>query len=335
VIPFSETWYGKLIIAAVIFALITWYILYPLYIPLKWFFSGRDPRGLIGEASAWYDPPKTRSGRLLTPAETGTLIDEHAGPKEISALIVDLARRGYFKIVEKKKDDYELVKGKEFKGDPDLLKHEMLLLIELFASKDKVRVKDADMYDVVKTVQDELYETMVKEGFFPENPDKIRKYYSVISGMAAVTFNFFLLMMAAIFGRLMPKKTLEGVHASNVAKSLKNFLKSQDRQLEFQAQNQMFFEKLLPFAVAFGVEKIWAERFKDIDMKEPDWYKGSVHGAFNSSSFTRSLGSSLSSVNSAATPTTSSSGFSSGFSSGGGGGGSSGGGGGGGGGGSW
>ncbi|MBI4137385.1 DUF2207 domain-containing protein, partial [Candidatus Roizmanbacteria bacterium] len=186
------------------------------------------------------------------------------------------------------------------------------------------------LYSVVSTVQDLIYADLVKEGYFPENPDKVRKYYAIIAGIAAFTFNFFLLIISAIFGRIMPKKTMEGVHASNVARSLKNFLTSQERQLEFQAKNQMFFEKLLPFAIAFGVEKVWAKRFQDIDMKQPDWYEGTTHGRFNSVVFTNSLHSSFNSFTSAATPTTSSSGFSSGFS-----GGSSGGGGGGGGGGSW
>jgi uncharacterized membrane protein len=92
----------------------------------------------------------------------------------------------------------------------------------------------------------------------------------------------------------------------------------------------MFFEKLLPFAVAFGVEKVWAKRFETISMTQPDWYVGTNSGTFNSIVFTNSLHSSVGVINKAATPTTSSSGFSSGFS-----GGSVGGGGGGGGGGSW
>src|SRR5690606_4162418 len=107
----------------------------------------------------------------------------------------------------------------------------------------------------------------------------------------------------------------------------RNFLKSQERQLEFQAKNQLMFEKLLPYAIAFGVEKVWAERFKDLNLKQPEWYVSSTHTGFNTAAFTSNLNSSLSSFNSAANPPASSSGFSSGS----GGGGSSGGGGGGGG----
>jgi len=82
------------------------------------------------------------------------------------------------------------------------------------------------------------------------------------------------------------------------------------------------FERLLPFAVAFGVEKLWAERFKDVGLKQPEWYTSSHIGAFHSAAFVSSLDSSLKSVSIAAqTPHSSGSGFSGGFSGGGGGGG--------------
>ncbi len=334
VINFFDTPFGKvvltvLIILGVIIG-IGWYIVYPLWLPLKWYLHGRDPISRIGITQARFEGPKTKTGKYLSPAETGALIDEYAGPHEISALLIDLAQRGYLKIVEKGKNDFELVKKKEFNGDNSLKNFERTLLSDLFSSKHTLRLKDAKLYETVAEVQKKMYESLVKEGFFPKDPQKIRNFYNGIIAAASITFNFLLLLMAAIFGRLMPRKTMEGVHAANEARSLKNFLTSQERQLEFQAKNQMMFEKLLPFAVAFGVEKIWAERFKDIAMKAPDWYVGSTPGIFTSQSFTRSLNSSMSSFSKAATPTTSSSGFSSGFS-----GGSSGGGGGGGGGGSW
>lgn len=327
--PFGKVVLGFLIIAGIIIG-VAWYVVYPLWLPFQWYIHGRDPSSRYGITQARFEGPKTKTGRYLSPAETGTLIDEYAGPHEISALLIDLAQRGFLKIVEKGKNDFELLKKKAYKDDHSLKNFERTLLAELFKSKQTIRLKDAKLYVTVVDVQEKLYESLVKEGFFPKYPQKIRNYYTGIIAASSITFNFLLLLMAAIFGRLMPKKTMEGVYAANEARSLKNFLTSQERQLEFQAKNQMMFEKLLPFAVAFGVEKIWAERFKDIQMKPPEWYSGTTHGVFTSQSFTRSLNSSMSSFSKAATPTSSSSGFSSGFS-----GGSSGGGGGGGGGGSW
>ncbi len=326
---FYTTIWGKILIGIGIFASLIWYLILPFWLPFKWWLSGRDPQSPTGPVQAWFDPPQTKSGRPLTPAETGTLIDEHASIREISALIISLAQRGYMKIVEKEKKEFEFIKipnadeGKLVAFEKDFLK-------SIFAGKDVLSLKKAKLAEEVTTVQTKLYEDLVKEGFFPENPDTIRKRYAVLAGFAAFTFNFFLLISASVFGRIMPRKTLAGVHATHLAQSLKNFLSSQDRQLEFQAQNQMMFEKMLPFAIAFGVEKVWAERFKDIAMTSPDWYVGQNVGAFNSQTFTRGLGASMSSFKSAATPVSSSTGHSSGFS-----GGSSGGGGGGGGGGSW
>ncbi len=96
------------------------------------------------------------------------------------------------------------------------------------------------------------------------------------------------------------------------------------------------FEKLLPYAVALGVEKPWTETFDKwlaaakIDDYQPGWYSGSNYGGFAGSvgGFSHSMASTIQSTLPAPPPSSSSSG---GFS----GGGSSGGGGGGGGGGGW
>src|SRR3990167_4937141 len=334
-IPFWETWLGNILkfilFGLLILGIILWYVFYPIYIIYRWFRYGRDPSALIGKVRAWFNPPKTKEGRPLTPGEAGTLIDETVHLHDISSSIVELARRGYLKIEEKKKKDFYFIKRKKYEVDKKLLLFEKELLQGIFSSSKNVRLKDKKLYSTISTVKEEIYNQLVKDGFFPKNPEKIRNFYILISILGLVTVNIPLALIAAIFGRIMPRKTLDGVNAANISHSLKNFLGSQERQLEFQAKNQMFFEKLLPYAVAFGVEKVWARRFQDINMKEPDWYSGQST-TFNSVIFANSLNSSFKSVATSATPTTSSSGFSSGSSSGGG---FSGGGGGGGGGGSW
>ncbi len=333
VIDFWETPIGKivktiLVITALIFGFF-WYILYPIKIIWKWTQNGRDPKAPMGVASAWFDPPKTASKRKLTPGETGTLVDESADMQDITATIVDLARRGYLQIIEKKKNDFQLKKVKELTG-PDIQPFEETLFNGIFKTSDLVDIKQGKWVEVVADTKKDLYEAVVTEKFFATNPEKTRTFYTVMSILGLTTGNLFLFVVAIIFGRAMPKKTMDGAQAANIGKSLKNFLTSQERQLEFQAKNQMFFEKLLPFAVAFGVEKIWAERFKDIQMKPSDWYQGYDNTHFSSYYLVHSLNSSFNKIQSAATPVSSSTGHSSGFS-----GGSSGGGGGGGGGGSW
>ena len=340
-ITFWQTILGKIVAGLLALAFIFWYIIYPIWIPIKWLRQGRDPSTPLrqaqgrsgqvpGEVRAWFDPPKSKSGRPLTPEETGALVDERADMEDVSGMIISLAQKGYLKIVEKSKGNFSFIKMAPHFGSKELLTFEKDFLNELFATKDEFNLKKSKLYEAVEKVKTGIYEQLVSEGFFAKNPNKVRTFYSVIGVFALMTVNFALAFSSFLFGRHMPRKTVLGSETASVARSLRNFLSSQERQLAFQAKNQMFFEKLLPFAVAFGVEKIWAERFKDITMKPPDWYSGYGTTGFNSVVLTNSLNSSFTSVRSAATPVTSSTGHGSGFS-----GGSSGGGGGGGGGGSW
>lgn len=285
--------------------------------------------------TAWFDPPKTQDGkRFLTPGEVGTLGDETVDMKDISATIVDLARRGYMTIDERKKGDFYFVRRSPPKGgggSNSLLTYEKSILTGFFGGKKEIRIKDQELSSEVAQVTKEMYEQVVEDKLFDKNPQTTRTIYYVIAGIALFTGDIFLAIISFVFGRVMPRKTVFGVEAKNISFSLKNFLTSQQRQLEFQADKQIMFERLLPYAVAFGVEKIWAKRFETLNITSPSWYHSYSSTGFSTYLLVSSLNSSFRSISSAATPTRSSSGFSSGF----GGGGFSGGGGGGGGGGSW
>ncbi len=328
-VSFWDTWMGTIVILLLALLGLFWYVGLPFYVIYKWFKYGRDPKSTVGVTTAWFDPPKTQDGkRFLTPGEVGTLGDETVDMKDISATIVDLARRGYLIIDERKKGDFYLVKKKNI--DNSLLKYEKSIITEFLGSKKEIRIKDQELSAEVAQIKNEMYEQVVEDKLFDKNPQTTRTKYYVLAGIALFTSNFFLAIVAFLFGRAMPRKTVFGTGAKNISSSLKNFLSSQKRQLEFQADKQMMFERLLPFAVAFGVEKIWAKRFEDLNIVRPNWYHSYSSTNFNSYLLVNSLNSSFRSINTAATPTSSSTGHSSGFS-----GGFSGGGGGGGGGGSW
>ena len=336
-VSFWDTWVGKLLIGLMGLIGLIWYVFLPFYIIYRWIRYGRDPKGTVGVTTAWFDPPKTQDQRrFLTPGEVGTLGDETVDMKDISASIVDLARRGYLIIDERKKGDFYLIKSKNV--DSSLLTYEKTILTKFFSGNEEIRIKDEKLASEVEQIKNEMYEQVVEDKLFDKNPQTTRTIYYVIAGIALFTGNFFLAIVAFLFGRVMPRKTVFGAEAKNVAFSLKNFLTSQKRQLEFQVKyaddlpaGRQVFERLLPFAVAFGVEKIWAKRFESLNITQPSWYHSYSSNNFNSYLLVNSLNSSFRSISTAATPTRSSSGFSSGFS----GGGFSGGGGGGGGGGSW
>lgn len=329
-VPFWQTLWGKILLGFIIIIAFLWYIISPLVLPFLWWKFGRDPKPPIGEASAWFEPPKGKGGRKLTPGETGTLTDERADNADITATVIDLARRGYMKIIEKTKGDIHLAKVASTVADDSLEPFERTLFAGIFKEEDNITLKTANLIKTVTDTKNKLYDAVVSEGFFPKNPQLTRNAYTVASVLALMTGNFLLFLSILFFGYHMPRKTIIGSGAAAMARALKNFITSQERQFKFQAEKQMLFEKLLPFAIAFGVEKIWAARFAEMHLARPEWYQG-YSSQFNVIAFNNSLHSTSSSVAHAATPTSSSSGFSSGFS----GGGSSGGGGGGGGGGSW
>jgi hypothetical protein len=308
-----------------------WYLVLPIYLIIHWYLSRQEPKAALKEVSAWYDPPKTKEGRFLTSGETGGILKSSVDLKEVSSMLIELAQKGYLKIVETQPKKFSLRKMRVSEGDAELQPFESQFLSQVFSSPEtkEVSISNTDLSPIIPDVKNKIYQSLMNENYYVKDPRSGTWIYVVLLILAFMSFNVLLVFSSMIFGLVLKpwtKKTTAGLEAEGVAKSLKNFLASQDRQLEFQAKNQLFFEKLLPYAVAFGVEKIWAERFADINLTQPTWYESTYNGTFSSAVFVSSLSSSMSQFQTAATPVSQSSGFS---------GGSSGGGGGGGGGGSW
>jgi uncharacterized membrane protein len=106
---------------------------------------------------------------------------------------------------------------------------------------------------------------------------------------------------------------------------LKDFIKTAEQQRIQFFEKEDLFNKLLPYAMAFGLTKYWVTAFDGILKTAPDWYED--NGPFSVLVFSHAMSDFSHDAGASMTPSDSSS---SGF-----GGGSSGGGGGGGGGGSW
>jgi len=145
-------------------------------------------------------------------------------------------------------------------------------------------------------------------------------------------------LLGMFLSKYMTRRTAAGVAAFERSVGFKEYLEKAERyRSQWQAQ-QGIFEKMLPYAVAFGVVDKWSAAFENENVQRPDWYEGRAwrDGRFSSRDFSGSLTAMRSSIGSAVNAAPASSTSGSGFSSrGGGGGGRSGGGRGGGGGGSW
>ncbi len=313
-----------------------WYVFYPIKVFLKWLRERKNTKSKERIVAAWFESPETLDKRSLTPAETGCLVDKDVDHKAISATIIDLAQRGFIKIIVNEKKQVSLQKIINYREKKELVSFEMDLLDGLF-SNGALEVRnisdlktDTSFYGTIESFKAKISRDLVDGGLFKDNPIGTKLYFSVIGVISLITFNFMMAFISFFMGRKSARRTDLGIEKYSEAVSLKNFLVSQSEQLNFQSQNQMFFEKLLPFATAFGVERIWAKRFEGLELVQPGWYDGDISNVYAFSVISGSLNSSIRSNISYMSSTRSSSGFSSGFS-----GGSSGGGGGGGGGGSW
>ena len=127
------------------------------------------------------------------------------------------------------------------------------------------------------------------------------------------------------FGRIMPARTVQGARVLERVLGFEEFLRRvEGDRLERVVKTPEMFERFLPFAMAFGVERKWAKAFEGIYREPPTWYVGSTSGPFNIQGFSGRLGDLSSRTESAMSSSPRSSGgsgFSGGSSGGGGGGG--------------
>jgi predicted membrane protein DUF2207 len=299
---------------------------WPLVIPLPvflfmfwlWSTRGRDPRS--GPVAVQYEPPEG-----MSPAEAGTLVDESAAMRDITATIVDLAVRGYIVIEEKEKSEMMgLLHNKDYvfhlKIAPnnwtDLKSHERQLLSGIFSYGGETDVELSSLqnrfYRSLPGIKDSIFDALMKRGYFLHRPDYVRIGY-IGGGIVVAVLLFFLgssvarmvamgpvpFFIAAIlcggiiagFGWFMPTRTAGGVKALAGVLGFEDFLSHVEAdRLERVSRTPETFEKFLPYAMALGVEKKWVGAFQSVYTQPPSWYQGGFYsGGFYPIMFINSL----------------------------------------------
>lgn len=312
-----------------------------------WWTRGRDPKGR-GTIVPQYEPPKE-----LTPSQVGTLVDERADNADLTADIIDLAVKGWLKIIQEdkkgflRKPDFRLKKLRE--PNSDLSSTQQLIMTKLFEEKSEVKLSDLkqEFASEWKSIKASVYDSLVDNKYFAKDPGTVRMAYAGLGvlvafagvGISMLWYGVIGIVSSVVtgiiiggFGVAMPAKTKKGVLAKEYIEGLKRYLTVAEKErLKFHnapEKKPEHFDALLPYAMALGVEKEWAKQFEGIEREDPSWYQGPAGTHFNAVILANSMGSFSTSAGSNLSATASSGG--SGFS-----GGSVGGGFGGGGGGSW
>jgi len=331
---------------------------WPLFLPVGifclmfylWWTRGRDPR--LRSIAAQYEPPNQ-----LTPGEAGTLVDDSANMRDITASIVDLAVRGYLVIEEVQKDrmlglmhekDYNFILQKERSQWSALKAHEQALLDGFFTMGTAGETISMDslqnrFYKTLPIMRSGIFDSLVSQGFYKRRPDSVRSTYIgagvVIGalmiwgggamaralGIAPLPFIVGGIVSALVicaFGWFMPAHTEQGTRALENVLGFEDFLNHVEAdRFNRTIKTPQMFEKFLPFAMAFGVEKNWSKAFDGIMTQPPGWYRGGSGPIFYPVNFTNnlnSMSSRASSVMASAPRSSGGSGFGGGGSSGGG-----------------
>jgi hypothetical protein len=274
----------------------------PLALVAVWFTRGRDPRvPLVADFTA--TPPDDTPAGIV-----GALVDERANEHDIIASLADLGSRGVLTIEETEAEtpgwfsdgnrDFVLTVRNE---DAPLATFEKLLLGAFFGrtlkNGESVRLSQVkDKFNLaLPSISTAMYQDLVDRGFFTASPDQTRARWrraGVVGAVLALFGGCFAIgalsefstlvwlpvaILAALAGAVyfassaMPRKTEQGAEATAKWNAFRRYLDEIERYEQLD-RAKAIFERYLPYAVAFGLEKGWVQKFAAVDAPAPSWY---------------------------------------------------------------
>lgn len=241
----------------------------------------------------------------VRPGHIGTVADERVDPIDVTATLLDLAVRGWLRIVELPREGahkpldwtFERTTG----GEGELRPFELHLLDAVVPADGPAAVVStisAAVTPVVEKVQHELYADVVTRGWFDRSPEQTRSRWTVlgwgalalaivatIALVALTTFGLVgfaltaLALGALLIAQEMPRRTSHG-------SALLAGLSALASQLQTQPTNQMpagrelpELSRILPYAVVLGGRERWVDALVAADDDDTpdgedlDWYR--------------------------------------------------------------
>ena len=299
------------------------YFLIPLFVFIVCFFLwwkyGKDPY-IKKSIMPMYEVPEN-----LTPLEMGVLMTgKEAVKKEfISAEIINLAVKGLLSIKEIEKKflifefkDYLLIRNHQPETEHSLTSAQKFILEKIFERKNEIKLSSLKnkFYKNIKIIQKKTREALIeKELITKKGINLSKKLVTLSSGLFFVLLcSFYFLkkwipfswnallalglssVVIFIFSYIMPSSTLKGAETLWKIKGFKMFMETVDKDRAKFYEKENIFEKLLPYAIVFGITDIWIKRIKQIYGEEyfatyaPSWYT-STSRSFDAKSFSSNL----------------------------------------------
>jgi uncharacterized membrane protein YgcG len=261
-----------------------------------WWYKGRDPDPGISVAPMYAPPPG------MTPAETGTLLEDKIHPRDITATIVDLAVRGYLKIEEVSETTLGIFHHKDYvfhllreRGQwQGLVPHEQVMLENIFGQESQTRLSALKnrFYVALPAVKQDIMAALKNKSLYSVDPDSANGYSigaavliaallialqvtgakDLLSSVPlAIVCGIISAIIWWLFAREMTAKTAKGVQTRIAVLGFQEFMNRVDAD-RLKRMPPDTFEKYLAYAMALGVEHHWAQAFAGLVTTAPSWY---------------------------------------------------------------
>ncbi len=272
-----------------------------------WKKRGKDPR-IDKTIIAQYQPPQDLAPGIVGILDdqsfsvkevTATLVD-------LAVRGYIKIKEGHKKIFGQKEYTFE-----KLKGGGGLKSFERKIFNGIFIQErgffkteqvEKQEVSSSDLknkfYKHLKDIKKKLHQAATETGYLTDNIEQVRKKYQIkyfillvislvlgfVSFILFLSFGPLLIglifvmagllfssIIGLIFGHFMPALTSQGAEEKWKWLGFKEYLDTAER-FRLGAETVDTFSKYLPYAIIFGVEKQWANRFADLEYQQPNWY---------------------------------------------------------------
>lgn len=230
----------------------------------------------------------------VRPGQVGTVLDEHVDPVDITATLLDLAVRGHLRLEELDRPNSHAVSDWSFvrKGSTEPLAAYEQTLLDAVAPADSAPVTVSQLgtavAPVIPAVQSQLYDDVVKRGWFARRPDTTRNLWTRL-GWAAVAVALVVTIVLAAFSTFgligiallvlalgtlfvaaeMPARTTAGASVLSGLQALSGALLTQPTTQLPKGREYDELSKILPYAVVLGGADRWLQALADADV-DPD-----------------------------------------------------------------
>ena len=248
---------------------------------IVWKKYGRDPR--LNKTTI----PEFEIPESLTPIEMGGIIKKGDLDKNsLAATIIRLGVIGYLKI-EKNDRKFAFIEFSDFKlirtekpEAADLYEAEKFVLNKIFESGPETNLSSLgnSLYPELSKISEIIFNDLCQRGFVERAGKKYQKIMLVVCGVlfllfgASIIFSHLIIsaglflsaFVVLLFSLLMSRLAVKGAEINWRIKGFKLYMNTAEKYRSRFQEQENILDKLLPYAILFGITKKWLNKMKEI-----------------------------------------------------------------------